>query len=97
MATEEVTLPIPAGTEVIIERSIGGAPTMFVDGLAGISLSNHIVKIDLFEQMTIPRDDGKASGRHTITLAMPSDSFLKIMEALQKVVEEHFAAKPEAE
>lgn len=97
MATEDVTVPIPAGTEVVIERPVGGAPTMLIDGLSGVSLSTHMIKVDLFEQITLPRDDGKATGRHVITLAIPTDSFLKIMEALQKVVEKHSLPITEAE
>ena len=97
MPKESQRIETPAGTEVVIDRPAGGAPTILIDGLGGVALSNNLIKIDLYEQLILAREDGKASGRHVVTLAMPVESFLKVTSALQDVVNQHLAPRVEAE
>ena len=97
MPTIAETISTPAGTEVVIERPPGGAPTLLIDGLAGLAMSANMIKVDLYEQVIETREDGKATGRHVVTLALPVESFLKITAALQNIVVEHLAPPAEAE
>lgn len=55
------------------------APTITVDGLAGMATSTHQTKIVFAEHFPTP---GRLVGKCVLNVVMPNDQFLKIADAL---------------
>lgn len=68
---------IPGGTTVEVINGPNDCPTMFIDGLHGMSISNNIVKIYCIEQMPI---EGRVFGRHVLNMVIPTNELIRFSE-----------------
>lgn len=76
---------IPDATTPQFKDSPWNSPTICVDGLAGMAVSPHQVKVMLAEHF--PTAAGLAA-RHVGTLVLPVDQFLKVVDGLTKVAQD---------
>lgn len=75
---------VPSGTTVEMISQPHDAPTMFIEGINGLSITPNVTKIHCIEQFAI---DQKMLGRHVVTLVIPNDQLVKISKLLSDVVE----------
>jgi hypothetical protein len=76
---------ITAGTVPQMINRPSDCPTIYVDGLQGVSISAHVTKFGLIEH--IPGPD-QFLGRFVATIAIPNDQFQKVVTALRSIVEQ---------
>lgn len=71
------------------------ADTIYADGVKGVVVTPHVTKISFYEQVN--NVVGGVSGRHVVTIVLPLDQFVAVVEHLNDVVQ-GIAAKesPEA-
>jgi len=76
------------------EGNVWDAPTISVDGLAGLAISPHQIKISFAEHY--PTQE-KLVGKYVANLVMPKDQFLKVVEALAEIAEKIKTTEPQGE
>lgn len=84
----------PPGQIPVMKGDVWDAQTIVVDGLAGVSISQHNTKIALAEHLPV---DEELAGKYVMNLVIPNDQFLKILEILNAaaVTIRHFPGKDE--
>ena len=75
---------INEGAPLIMLDGAKDCPSIFVDGLNGVSMTAHVTKIYFVEQVP---SEGKMYARHAVNLTIPNDQLLKIVDVLQQVVQ----------
>lgn len=70
------------------------APTMVVDGTSFLASSLHNTKITFVEHFPTPTG---FKARPVVNLVIPNDQFLKILEVLNQIAEQHKASTQKTE
>ena len=84
-----------------ITNNLEGAPTIFLDGVVGLSVTNGVAKINLFQSIQEFQEDGRAEPRRVIVgrLAMSPVTMLSLSSWLGehvKKVESAIAGQQDA-
>lgn len=81
-----------AGTTVEVVNQPFECPTLLVEGINGIAISAHLVKVHFIEQFP---SEGRIQGRNVITLAIPKAEAVKIFKLLGTLVDQIEEIPPE--
>lgn len=89
MAIEESSFVSLAGVELPVSTTPLDAPTMFVDGVKGVVLSQSVVRLGFIEHVLDtnekPGTPESIKGRHVVNLVLDHHAFLSVMELLERV------------
>lgn len=75
---------IAAGSAPQLVNRQHECPTIYVDGLYGISISTHVTKFGLIEHIAGPDE---LMGRFVATVVIPNDQFQKVVAALKQIAD----------
>ncbi len=77
---------IGPGSIPTVINTIQDAPTVFVEGINGVSLTGHITKIHFTEHLA---KEGELQARHILNLVVPNDQFLQIANLLKAIADQN--------
>lgn len=76
------TAEIPGGAAVEVINHPKDCPTILVEGMRGVALTENLVKIYFIEQLPI---EGSVVGRHVLNMTIPVAEFSKLFEVFKLV------------
>jgi len=80
-------IEVGPGHEIGFANKPQDAPVVYVEGMGGMTFTNGVVKLNLFQQFMNP-EQGKIEGHFNLVLAIPAPIFLQIESILHQVVAE---------